>query len=457
MDKNFQIIKKLQENLKVDPYNVELLNEIAIYYFRIENLIQAEFYYKKALTIDPNNISVLNNLAILKQRNSPKESISLYKKILLINKNLFEVRYNLSQCYSSVGKILDAKVELKKILDIKPNFTRADRMLSLITKYTKNDVHFEKMNHKLKTVSLDNKQLSELYFAIGKYYEDINDYENAYKNYLKGNKINKTLYKYDIKNSQYNFSLIKKFDYNKLTINSKVSRKIIFIVGMPRSGTSLVESIISSHSQVFGCGEVGFLNNIIRENFLKNPNLHKENFSKLITKSAERYIDSISFLDNTKNIFTDKNLLNFRYIGFIKYIFPNAKIINCLRNPVDTCWSGFKHYFENSLLFTNDFDDFGKYYNLYEDLMSFWHQKFPNLIYDLNYEKLIDQPQKEISRLLKYCNLSQDKKCFEHHKNVDTIKTSSFLQARQGIYKSAVGSSKPYNIYIKKIYKYIRN
>ena len=457
MDKNFQIIKKLQENLKVDPNNVELLNEIAIYYFRIENLVQAEFYYKKALTINPNNISVLNNLAILKQRNSPKESISLYKKILLINKNLFEVRYNLSQCYSSVGKILDAKVELKKILDITPNFTRADRMLSLITKYTKNDVHFEKMNHKLNNVSLDNKQLSELYFAIGKYYEDINDYENAYKNYLKGNKINKTLYKYDIKNSQYNFSLIKKFDYNKLTINSKVSRKIIFIVGMPRSGTSLVESIISSHSQVFGGGEVGYLNNIIRENFLKNPNLHKENFSKLITKSAERYIDSISFLDNTKNLFTDKNLLNFRHIGFIKYVFPNAKIINCLRNPVDTCWSGFKHYFENSLLFTNDFDDFGKYYNLYEDLMSFWHHKFPNLIYDLNYEKLIDQPQKEISRLLKYCNLSQDKKCFEHHKNVDTIKTSSFLQARQGIYKSAVGSSKPYNIYIKKIYKYVRN
>ena len=81
---------------------------------------------------------------------------------------------------------------------------------------------------------------------------------------------------------------------------------------------------------------------------MKNPNLHKENFSKLITYSAERYIDSISFLDNTKNIFTDKNLLNFRHIGFIKYIFPNAKIINCLRNPVDTCWSGFKHYFEKT-------------------------------------------------------------------------------------------------------------
>ena len=226
---------------------------------------------------------------------------------------------------------------------------------------------------------------------------------------------------------------------------------------MPRSGTSLVESIISSHNQVFGGGEVGYLNKIIGENFLKNSNLYKENISKLITKSAENYIDSISFLDNTKNIFTDKNLLNFRHIGFIKYIFPNAKIINCIRNPGDTCWSSFKHYFENSLLFTNDFDDFGKYYNLYEDLMSFWHQKFPNLVYDLNYEKLIDQPKKEISELLKYCNLSQDKKCFEHHKNVDTIKTSSFLQARQGIYKSAVGSSKPYNIYIKKIYKYIRN
>ena len=457
MSKDFQIIKKLQENLKDDPKNVELLNKIGIYYFRIENLIKAEFYYKKALTIDPNNIGVLNNLAILKQRNSPKESISLYKKILSINKNIFEVRYNLSQCYSSVGKILDAKIELKKILNIKPNFTRADRMLSLITKYTKNDDHFEKMNHKLNNESFDDKQLSELYFGIGKYYEDIRDYRNAYENYLKGNKINKTIYKYDIKISQYNFSLIKKFDYTKLTINSKVPRKIIFIVGMPRSGTSLVESIISSHSQVFGGGEVGYLNKIIGENFLKNSNLYKENISKLITQSAERYIDSISFLDDTRNIFTDKNLLNFRHIGFIKYIFPNAKIINCIRNPGDTCWSSFKHYFENSLLFTNDFDDFGKYYNLYEDLMSFWHQKFPNLVYDLNYEKLIDQPKKEISELLKYCNLSQDKKCFEHHKNVDTIKTSSFLQARKGIYKSAIGSSKPYDIYIKKIYKYIKS
>ena len=177
----------------------------------------------------------------------------------------------------------------------------------------------------------------------------------------------------------------------------------------------------------------------------------------MITKSAENYLDSISFLDNTKNIFTDKNLLNFRNIGFIKYIFPNAKIINCLRNPSDTCWSSFKHYFSSSLLFTNDLDDLGKFYNLYEDLMSFWHQQFPNLVYNLNYEKLINQPEEEISELLKYCNLSQDKKCFEHHKHVNNVKTSSFFQARKGIYKSAIGSSKPFNIHIKKIFEYIKN
>jgi len=457
MDKNFQLIDKLHEDLKKNPNNVELLNQIAIYYFRIQNLKEAEFYFKKALIINPNNISVLNNLAIIKQSNFPEEAIKLYKKILSINKNIFEVLYNLSLCYLSVGKIFDAKVELKKILEIKPNFTSADRMLSLITKYSKNDDHFKKMYHKLNNVSLDDKQLSELYFGIGKYYEDIRDYENAYKNYFKGNKINKTIYKYDIKIHQKNFSLIKKFDYNKLTINSKVPRKIIFIVGMPRSGTSLVESIISSHSQVFGGGELVYLSKIISKNFFKNSNLYKENISKLITKSAESYLDSISFLDNTKNIFTDKNLLNFRNIGFIKYIFPNAKIINCLRNPSDTCWSSFKHYFSSSLLFTNDLDDLGKFYNLYEDLMSFWHQQFPNLVYNLNYEKLINQPEEETSKLLKYCNLSQDKKCFEHHKHVNSVKTSSFFQARKGIYKSAVGSSKPFDIHIKKIFEYVKN
>jgi len=457
MDKNFRLIEKLQEDLKKNPNNVELLNKIALYYFRIQNLKEAEFYFKKALIINPNNISVLNNLAIIKQSNFPEEAIKLYKKILSINKNIFEVIYNLSLCYLSIGKILDAKVELKKILEIKPNFTSADRILSLITKYSKNDDHFKKMNHKLNNVSLDYKQLSELYFGIGKYYEDIGDYKNAYKNYFEGNKINKTIYKYDIKIHQNNFSLIKKFDYNKLTINSKVPRKIIFIVGMPRSGTSLVESIISSHSQVFGGGELVYLSKIISKNFFKNSKLYKENISKLITKSAESYLDSISFLDNTKNIFTDKNLLNFRNIGFIKYIFPNAKIINCLRNPSDTCWSSFKHYFSSSLLFTNDLDDLGKFYNLYEDLMSFWHQQFPNLVYNLNYEKLINQPEEEISKLLKYCNLSQDKKCFEHHKHVNNVKTSSFFQARKGIYKSAIGSSKPFNIHIKKIFEYIKN
>ena len=457
MDKNFRLIEKLQEDLKKNPNNFELLNKIALYYFRIQNLKEAEFYFKKALIINPNNISVLNNLAIIKQSNFPEEAIKLYKKILSINKNIFEVIYNLSLCYLSVGKILDAKVELKKILEIKPNFTSADRILSLITKYSKNDDHFKKMNHKLNNVSLDYKQLSELYFGIGKYYEDIGDYKNAYKNYFEGNKINKTIYKYDIKIHQNNFSLIKKFDYNKLTINSKVPRKIIFIVGMPRSGTSLVESIISSHSQVFGGGELVYLSKIISKNFFKNSKLYKENIPKLITKSAESYLDSISFLDNTKNIFTDKNLLNFRNIGFIKYIFPNAKIINCLRNPSDTCWSSFKHYFSSSLLFTNDLDDLGKFYNLYEDLMSFWHQQFPNLVYNLNYEKLINQPEEEISKLLKYCNLSQDKKCFEHHKHVNNVKTSSFFQARKGIYKSAIGSSKPFNIHIKKIFEHIKN
>lgn len=457
MDKNFRLIEKLQEDLKNNPNNVELLNNIAVCYYRVKNLKKAEFYYKKALIINPNNINILNNLGILKQTNSPKEAIPLFKKILSINKDIFEAKYNLSLCYVSLGKFLYAKVELKKILEIKPNFTSADRMLSLITKYTKNDDHFKKMNHKLNNISLSDKQLSELYFGIGKYYEDIRDYKNAYRNYSKGNKINKTIYKYNIKIHQNNFSLIKKFDYNKLTINSKIPRKIIFIVGMPRSGTSLVESIISSHDKVFGGGELVYLNKIISENFFKNSNLNKENISKLITKSAESYLDSISFLDKSQNIFTDKNLLNFRNIGFIKYIFPNAKIINCLRNPGDTCWSSFKHYFESGLLFTNDLDDLGKFYNLYKDLMSFWHQKFPNLIYDLDYEKLINQPKKEISKLLKYCNLSEDKKCFEHHKNVNTIRTSSFHQARRGIYKSAVGSSKPFNVYIKKVYKYIRN
>ena len=218
---------------------------------------------------------------------------------------------------------------------------------------------------------------------------------------------------------------------------------------MPRSGTSLVEQILSAHSSVYGGGELNFLNKIIENKFLKDTKIDQKQIENLIKETNKEYLKKISFYENSKKDFTDKAPLNFRYVGFIKNIFPNAKIINCLRDPTDIYWSNFKNYFSGSLFFSNDLSDIKKFYELYDDLMTFWHSKFPNYIYDLKYDELVNNPKKEILKLLQYLELNWDEKCLSHDKNKRSIKTASSTQARKPIYKSAIKSSENFKEFLK--------
>ena len=161
---------------------------------------------------------------------------------------------------------------------------------------------------------------------------------------------------------------------------------------MPRSGTSLVEQILSSHQEVFGGGELPFLETEVRklfQKFEKNNQLNMEEIHNLIIDCKKKYLDKISNYDTSSKIFTDKAPLNFRFIGFIKYIFPNAKIINCKRDPMDIAWSNFKNYFSNAMPFTNDLEDIAQFYKLYEDLMAFFQKNFLKLFMILNIQNLL--------------------------------------------------------------------
>ena len=224
---------------------------------------------------------------------------------------------------------------------------------------------------------------------------------------------------------------------------------------MPRSGTSLTEQILSSHSDVFGGGEIPFIPSIINKNFLQDKNVKIFNeindLEKKLNNSQDYYLHQISSIDNSEKSFTDKTPLNFRYIGFLINIFPNLKIINCKRNPVDVCWSNFKNYFGGTLNFSNDLEDLAKYYNQYEDIMKFWKKYFSNNIYDLNYENLVNNPEEEIKNLIKFCELNWDPNCLKHYENKRVIKTVSFNQARKPIYKSAIKSSNKYEKYLGKL------
>ncbi len=452
-DKSIEI---MEIALKANSKNPHFLNNIGLSHFKLDNFKKAEEYFKRGLDEAPKYISILNNLGNLKSfLNLNKEAIIYFEKIIKINDKLFEPYYNLAINYEALGDFDKSSECLSKILELNSKFTHADRMLSIMTKYTINHPHYEDMKNKLEKKELSELQKSHLYFAMGKYFEDVKDFKKSFINYSYGNEIIKKFTKYKIEEDINEFAKIKNFDYRNLDITNKnISRKLIFIVGMPRSGTSLVEQILSSHQEVFGGGELSFLEKEVKKIFLRFQNkdgFNENNIQDLILSCRNKYLEKISNYDNSSKTFTDKAPLNFRFIGFIKYLFPDAKIINCNRNPMDISWSNFKNYFSNSMPFTNNLEDIGHFYKLYENLIVFLKKKFPKIIYDIEYSKLVENPKHEIKELLNFCELKWDDNCLKHHENDRAIKTASSTQARKPIYKTAIKSSDRYKDYLKNV------
>tara|TARA_A100001011_G_scaffold398679_1_gene503958 strand:- start:351 stop:1898 length:1548 start_codon:yes stop_codon:yes gene_type:complete len=453
----------MEKALKMNSNNPYFLNNMGTTQHKLQNFREAEDYFKRGLKIAPNYINILNNLGNLKKDlNFTEEAIESYKKSISIKDDVIETHLNIANCYQSLGNYEEAINHFNKVLKINSKFTIADRLISSMKKYQESDPHLNEMESKLKNVNLDKDQLSHLYFGLGKAYEDIKDFKKSFLNYQKGNKILKNISKFDINNEKNDFKKIK--DFFSVKIKKEVplsSRKLIFIVGMPRSGTSLVEQIISSHKNVYGGGELPFLSDIIKNNYFndyESINLsNKKKINQLIKSSLEEYLRKISILDSTNKDFTDKSPLNFKYIGFIKNIFQNSRIINCRRDPTDIAWSNYKNFFPDTLPFSNDLIDLANYYNLYEDYMRYWEKDFKDYIYDIQYEDLVNKPKDEIKKLLEFCNLDWDENCMHHENNSRSIKTASATQARNPIYQSAVKSSNVYKDYIGDFLSYLKN
>ena len=445
---------------KIDPKNVSAYNNLGNVLKNQKDYPAALNYYHNALEIDPNFTKTILNLGNLNfELNKYDLAIELYKKALSLDEKLTLAHYNMGLAYQSLGKFDEAKKHLQQLLIQSPKFTIADKIISRFTKYTKADPHLVNMKKKLETESLDDIQKSNLYFAIGKAYEDMKDYENAFKNLKEANHLKDISTGYKIENDLSNFQKIKEFfekNSHKSIEENNDKRKIIFILGMPRSGTSLVEQIISSHSKVYGCGELPFLENTMQKKFFDKKTISVEKL-KLIDdlvylEIAKDYMNKIKNYDNSFQFLTDKAPLNFRWIGFIKIMFPGAKIIHCSRSAKDNCLSLYKNSFDDGLDWTYKESNLIDFYHGYKDLMTFWEHIYPQYIHKISYEDLINDPEKHIKELLKYCDLDYENSCLEFYKNKRPIKTVSAAQARKPIYKSSVSSYQNFEPYLKELF-----
>ena len=430
---------------------------------------KAENLYKKSISLDPKILEAQNNLGSLYNTlNKFEEAIDCYKKAMLINPKIEYIHHNIANVYLAIGNFAEAKKHFKESIKLNPNYSNSHRSLSRLTKYTDKEEHFNALKKLYKNTDInDVENKINISFALGKAYEDIKDFDKSFTFYKEANAICRKKVDFSLKLEEKQFQEIKdtfvRKLYEKYQNSGNSDSSPIFILGMPRSGTTLIEQILSSHPKVFGAGEVEFIPDLIKKNF-GNNNLNlffKEvvDFNKnSLKKIGEDYIIKMKEISNNSEISTDKLPRNFLSIGLIKLILPKSKIIHCYRNPKDNCLSIFKNHFPAGRInYAYDLDEIVKYYNLYCDLMNYWNNLLPNFIHNIKYENLIYNTEVEIINLLKFCDLNWSDNCLNFHMNRKPIKTASDIQARSKIYSNSIDFWKNYEKYLNEYFAKLTN
>ncbi len=470
MDEALEFYKQA---FKINPKFVPVINNISSFYHRQFRDEECMKFSKLALSLEPNNLtSRINYAKALTLSNQPKEAIKIFKEVLKIQKDTNNYK-NLGTAYRNTGELEESYICFKKALNHEPNDTGAFFNLSA-AKLDKPEqsilLSFEK---KLKIdTNLVYSDKAAIAFALYNSYNKLKDYEKAAKFLLSGNKYLDNWIKSNINNEESFFKQIKEIytpefiKENSLRSNKQFthSPEPIFILGMPRSGTTLCEQILSSHSQVYGGGELQHFIDIseigsttnVNEKLIKAYKNKVSEFTKaILEEKSKQYTDKLKKIDSTHKYVTDKMPHNFILIGFIKMLFPNAKIIYCKRDKMDNCFSLFTHKFvDKSHGYCYNQKMLSKYYDLHLDLMNYWQNIFKDELYILNHENLIDNQEKYSKEIIKYCNLRWEPACLEFYKTKREVQTASNEQVREPINKKSLSAWKRYEKILQPLIKY---
>jgi len=381
-----------------------------------------------------------------------------YLKAIEVSPNYLQAHLHLAHLYIIEGDLKFAEETLNTILKISPGHPQALRQLAHIKKTDIFDhLSIQELEEKLENTDNHEHQKNDLRFALADCLDQKQSYDRAFKHLKTANDISS-------KNSKFHINIIKKqIDtlvnyFNKdiiqeLSQYGNNSQSPVFIVGMPRSGTTLSEQILSSHPSIFGAGELKEMSNMkfkIQSMTKKTfphaiDHLNKKDFSKI----ANDHINFLGTLSPGSSRVIDKMPFNLYLIGMIACFFPNAKFIHCLRHPLDTCLSNYFLKFSDRMSFSYNLKHLGQVYNAHTEIMKHWNDLLPGRIITQNYEDLIESPESETKKLLEHLDLDWNDACLSHHENKRPVKTASNWQVRQPIYKTSVGRWKNYKNYLQ--------
>jgi tetratricopeptide (TPR) repeat protein len=438
--------------------------------------------YHKAIEIQPDNISAMLNLVgELGPKKKLEEMIEWDRRILALRPDFATVHHHLGNVLIAANKVEEALECYRNALNIKPDFIEAAGAIAqtlqklgrfdesskfilpaferglknaaILVAYSNVAKHLGQQEQAIKFIEemlrqdgLSGKDKLELHFAAGKLHDDIGRYDLAFEHCRLANDLYQTQFHWSehVKAVDSSITFFRLERMRRLPRAQVVSERPIFIVGMPRSGTSLVEQILASHPSIYGAGELNELNrfaNSMQKNLgsaFPYPDCIERATQTTVDSLAKQYLDQLLGLNKEALRVTDKMPHNFLHLGMISMLFPGARIIHVMREPMDVCLSIYFQKFNDLHAYANNLTSLGHYYRTYEKLMTHWRSVIDLPMLDVQYEKLVANPETWIPRLLEFCGVEWNDQCLRFHETERPVNTPSNEQVRQPMYSRSV-------------------
>jgi tetratricopeptide (TPR) repeat protein len=411
---------------------------------------EAEAAVRRLLKIEPENPKnwvLLGNVCTRMMRQP--DALLAFEEAARLNPGEVRLRLSIGHLHKTLGHRRECEEAYKACLEFDPNFAEVYWSLADLKTYVFNDAEIASMEALLKDEGGDDTDQAHLNFALGRAYEHRKNYATAFDYYATANRRRRNTIAFDIRVFEAKTRRVREcfdaeFFAQRVNVGFRNSAPI-FVVGLPRSGSTLVEQILASHSSVEGTFELPNVLTIVREFDHANPEhdaypegvraLPLEQFALL----GRRYLEETAPLRSGRPHFIDKMPNNFSHVGLIHSMLPNAHIIDVRRHPMDSCFSTYKQHFAEGQSFSYDLDDLGRYFRCYMSLMDHWDEVLPGKVLHLQYEHLVRDPQTNIRRLLAHCGLDFEPACLSFHETKRPVRTASSEQVRQPLYASGVG------------------
>jgi len=437
----------LQRCLELAPDFHTARHSYAIALFRSQDLVEALVQLDILLKAEPLNPQyMILKASVLVRKGDHDEAMEMYERLLKDYPNQARPYTNYGHTLKTVGRLDDAIKAYRKSIELSPGIGESYWSLANLKTFRFSDEDIAKMREQVLDEGGDPDDQSHLAFALGKAYEDREDFDESFKFYQRGNAIRSKHHTHNAKKNVFDMARqIKTFDAEFLEARKGQgcpSPDPIFVVGLPRAGSTLLEQILASHSMVEGTAELPYIIAISRRLAQttrkhpagKYPEVMTELSSEKLRELGEGYLESARVQRSDLPFFIDKMPNNFRHIGLIHSILPNAKIIDARRHPMGGCFSGFKQLFAQGQTYTYDLTDVGRYYRDYVTLMDHWDKVLPGRVLCVQYEDMVADTENQIRRLLDYCGLEFEEQCLRFYETKRAVRTPSSEQVRQPVY-----------------------